>query len=488
MERYVSAVLVSLLAMVTFAACGSPDPVPTGPVEVDIPFITDDEGGVLIFHGVNLGSAKALPLHEPDITEWDVEHMALDWGFNLVRFLIFWDGVEPEPGMYDTDYFDRIEKYLDWFAAWDIHIMLDMHQDVYAAKFCCDGAPEWAIRDDGLPFTLQGQWFLNYFEPAVQRAFDNFWDYEGDHPDLQDHYADMWAAVAERFRDHPAVLGYDIMNEPHPGSDADPFEMLGTENPDGPSPGFDREKLGPFYQRVIDRIRQVDPDGWIFYEARYGAPGNGLPSYLPLLNDPRAGTPRIVYTPHLYSVNLEAAQAYDPETDKTIEAWEKHRKKEAEAQGCTIVLGEWGLHPDWPNALQFMDEVVTMTDRLMAGWTYWAYDPGGWSFLNPDRTERESVNQVVRTYPQRIAGVPVSFEYDPPTRVFRLEYTDHPDITGPTRIYVPEKRFYPEGWSLEVEGEEGTWSSEWDGTREIVSITIDKSSSNHVVVIRPKAP
>ncbi|MBL6976020.1 MAG: hypothetical protein ISR64_09840 [Deltaproteobacteria bacterium] len=48
-----------------------------GPVEIDIPFITDNDGGVLIFHGGNLGSAKALPLHEPDITEWDVEHMPL---------------------------------------------------------------------------------------------------------------------------------------------------------------------------------------------------------------------------------------------------------------------------------------------------------------------------------------------------------------------------------------------------------------------------
>lgn len=481
-------VLTGVITMVAacFAGCSGTDEGIVGPVEVDIPFITDDEGGVLIFHGVNLGSAKALPLHEPDITQWDAEHMALDWGFNMVRFLIFWDGVEPEPGVYDTDYFDRIEKYLDWFAAWDISIMLDMHQDVYAAKFCCDGAPDWAIRDDGLPFTLQGQWFLNYFEPAVQRAFDNFWNYEGEHSDLQDHYADMWAEVARRFKDHPAVVGYDIMNEPHPGSASDPFEMLGTENPDGPSPGFDQEKLGPFYQRVINRIRQVDPNGWIFYEARYGAPGNGLPSYLPVLDDPREGVPRIVYAPHLYSVSLEAAQAYNPETDKTIVNWEKHRKAEAAAQGCTMVLGEWGLDPEWPNALQFMAEVLAMADRLMAGWTYWAYEPGGWSFLNPDRTERESVNQVVRVYPRRIAGVPVSFGYDPDTRFFRLEFTDHPDITGPTRIYVPETRFYPDGFEVEVVGEDDTWSQQWDDGREILTITTIKTGGTHVVEIRAK--
>jgi endoglycosylceramidase len=51
----------------------------------------------------------------------------------------------------------------------------------------------------------------------VIRAFDNFWNYE-EHPELQDHYAAMWAHVAERFRDHPAVIGYDLMNEPWQGS------------------------------------------------------------------------------------------------------------------------------------------------------------------------------------------------------------------------------------------------------------------------------
>ena len=49
-------------------------------------------------------------------------------------------------------------------------------------------------------------------------AFDNFFDYEGEYPYLQDHFADAWAAVVTRFKDHPAVIGYDILNEPSPGS------------------------------------------------------------------------------------------------------------------------------------------------------------------------------------------------------------------------------------------------------------------------------
>lgn len=107
---------------------------------------------------------------------------------------------------------------LDWFANHGVHVILDMHQDVYAARFCCDGAPEWGIEDDGLPFEQNPVWALNCFAPAVQAAFDNFFEYPGEHSHLQDHFADAWAAVVPRFKDHPAVLGYDILNEPSPGS------------------------------------------------------------------------------------------------------------------------------------------------------------------------------------------------------------------------------------------------------------------------------
>lgn len=193
---------------------------------VGLPFITDGQGRVLILHGVNvMSSSKSDPLRMPNITEADALRMARDWGFNFVRFLIFWDAAEPAPGDFDEHYFDRIEERLDWFHRAGIAVVLDMHQDVYAQRFCCDGAPDWAIRDDGLPFHQRDLWAMNYFEPAVQRAFDNFWNYEGPHSDLQDHYADTWAAVAARFRDHPAVIGYDLMNEPHPGSAVDVLEL-----------------------------------------------------------------------------------------------------------------------------------------------------------------------------------------------------------------------------------------------------------------------
>lgn len=452
----------------------------------DQPFITDDRGRVLILHGMNvMSSAKSDPERMPSIDAEQVRRMARDWGFNFVRFLIFWDAAEPSPGEYDEAYFDRVEERLDWFADEGMFVVLDMHQDVYAARFCCDGAPEWAIRDDGIDFELQPRWFLNYFEPAVQRAFDNFWDAEGEHADLQEHYADLWATVAERFGGHPAVLGYDLMNEPSPGSMNDSIELFGTENPDGPHPEFDRTRLQPFYQRMIDRIREVDEERWIFFEPRYGAPGNGLPSYLGVLEDPRPGPQRLVYFPHFYSLIMEGTESYRPAIDPSVEGFVGHRREEAAAQGAPILIGEWGFHPDWENSRQAYRDVLDAADRLLAGWAYWSYDPGGWGIWLPDGSEQWNADELIRPYARRVAGIPQALGFDADTRVFFVEFADANGTTGPTEIYVPAARHYPDGWTVWVSDPEGSWEQEWDAELEILTITTPVSDVLHRIEIRP---
>lgn len=461
---------------------------PSGVFE-DPRFITDDQGRVLILHGMNfMGSAKSPPFL-PTVDYEVADVMPLDWGFNHVRYLIIWEGVEPEPGVYDEDYLDQVEEWLDYFHSLDMLVYLDMHQDLWARIYGGDGAPDWAIRHDDQPFTGQSMWFMNYFQPAVQRCFDNFWAYDdGDHADLQDHYAAMWAHVADRFNDHPAVIGYDLMNEPHPGTDMDVTELLGDANPSGTHPSFDRDKFHPFYQRVISAIRAVDPDTRIFFEPRYGAPGNGTPSYLPVIEDPRDGPARIVYAPHLYSVQTEGAEHYDPDSDHVITDWERERTAELETQAMPLIIGEWGLGASWVNADLFSFDVLEMADRMLAGWSYWVFDNGSWSFLEgpwDDLQESENANWVVRVYPRRIAGVPTMFAYDRVERTFRLEFEDRDGITGPTEIYIPAARFFPDGWELTVSDEDDTWSSEWDAEHELLFVTTPATDDTHIIEVRP---
>ena len=83
-----------------------------------------------------------------------------------------------------------------------------------------NGFPEWATLTDGLPNPNDP--FPTYYltNPAMQRAFDNFW-LNKPGPDgvpLQTHYAEAVRSVAAAVHDEDYVLGYDTFNEPWPGS------------------------------------------------------------------------------------------------------------------------------------------------------------------------------------------------------------------------------------------------------------------------------
>ena len=91
---------------------------------------------------------------------------------------------------------------------------------------------------------------------------------------------------------------------------------------------------------------------------------------------------------------------------------------------------------------------------------------------------------LVRTYPRAVAGTPTSFEYAPDTRVFFVEFEDRDGVSGPTELYIPAARHYPEGWELSVSAPDGSWSQAWDAEREVLSVTID-AEGPHRIEVRP---
>ena len=438
------------------------------PVFADPLWVTDPRGRVLILRGVNVDlGAKSGQV--PAVTAADARRIGHDWGFNFVRLLMTWEAVMPQAGVVDHAYLDALAGKVDLLWAEGVHVMLDMHQDVWARRFCCDGAPEWAIRDDGQPFTLQPLWFANYFQPAVKRCFDNFWAGDaGAHADLQQQFRAAWVAVATRFRDHPGVIGYDLFNEPSPGSKTDVGELLGRPNVSGPDPGFDRDELFPLYQRVLEDLRTVDADHWVFVEPRYGAPGNGLPSYHDAMHDPRPGAARVVYAPHLYSLAYERDQKYDPARETAVAAWEAARNIELIRAPMALILGEWGFDWTFPGAELYGRAVLDMADRMRAGWAYWSYAPGTWGLWNDDGTERlPAADAIVRPYPRAVPGVPTSFGFDADTHVFRLTFERRPGATGATEIYLAAARQYPSGFDVALPP---GYVQAWDAAREVLSV------------------
>ncbi|MFN7955999.1 MAG: hypothetical protein U0610_30075 [bacterium] len=59
--------------------------------------------------------------------------------------------------------------------------------------------------------------------------------------------------------------------------------------------------------------------------------------------------------------------------------------------------------------------------------------------------------------------------------------------SGTTEIYVPESRLYPDGWDLIMSDTEGSWSSRWDATREVLSLTTPQTRASHVVRVARRA-
>ncbi|PFG96728.1 endoglycosylceramidase [Saccharopolyspora erythraea NRRL 2338] len=342
------------------------------------PPLTDLDGTPLVPRGLNNGhSAK----ESADAMAWtgpgDIAAEADRIGSNSTRLLVFWSRLEPRPGHYDEHYLDAVAQRVAWYERAGMRVVLDMHQDMWgpavAGSSPNNGAPAWATHFDGLPATVQDPWPLTYLQPGVTRAFDHFWGTTGRHPELREHFTAAWRHLAQRFAGSPAVLGYDLFNEPWGGS--------------VPWPLFERDLLGPLYQRLITEIRTVDQQHWIFVEPQALGVNQGLPSALPALHDPRTGAPRIAYAPHFYPTLLGAGQTYTGATKalvrNTMRWWFDANAATARRLGAPMVVGEFGLDATKPGALEFVDDVLTEASRRGAGWWYWSNDPGGWGPYAP---------------------------------------------------------------------------------------------------------
>jgi endoglycosylceramidase len=192
-------------------------------------------------------------------------------GFDVVRLVLNWSQLEPTPGTYSATYLARVAQVVGWARQQGISVILDMHQDQYSryilpadtksAPAGCtpsggsDGAPAWAVQTDGKAgCALYG---IDELNPAESQAFYNFWHNapvatptkNAPGAGLQDHYIGALAALAHRFENDPAVLGYELMNEPQPGSNG----SLPAGN------GYDAssQELYPFYTRAIEALTGV---------------------------------------------------------------------------------------------------------------------------------------------------------------------------------------------------------------------------------------
>jgi len=149
-------------------------------------------------------------------TEADAEYIH-SLGLNLVRIPINYHLFEDDmnPGVIKEEAFKYLDNVIALCAKHQIYTIIDLH---------------------ALPGCQNQHW---HSDNPTQKAF--FWVYK----DFQDRALHLWEVIAEHYKDQPWIAGYDLINEP-----ADPTG----------------EKVIPYYKRLYDAIKKVDPNHIMFIE------------------------------------------------------------------------------------------------------------------------------------------------------------------------------------------------------------------------------
>jgi len=96
-----------------------------------------------------------------------------------------------------------------------------------------------------------------------------------------------------------------------------------------------------------------------------------------------------------------------------------------------VLIGEWGAFYSQPDTLNAAQIVVKQLERCLFSDTYWSYT---------GKNEIEGTpyfRMLARPYPSNISGELVSYGSDLESLTLVCSWGESPDISAPTRIYLP---------------------------------------------------
>jgi endoglycosylceramidase len=430
----------ALALLVAFLAAAVPAQA-ADPLRVKGGRLVDDRGRTVVLHGVNVVFKR--PPYLPHGTAERTSFTARDarrlrsWGFNTVRLGMSWKGLMPTPGVVDRAYVARLLAITRLLDREGLYYLLDMHQDLWSERFEGNGAPDWATKDDGIPFSSLGGFPLNYASQAVGRSFTNFYE---NRDGIRDQYRRAWEAVARAVRGKPYALGFDLMNEPSCELQVDPPCHIPPF-----AEAYSRWLL-PFYDDLIPALRRADPTHPSFYEE--GVTVNfGYPMLIGRAPLPAWRHRGAVLSHHVYcSTAFRAVPCSQQEPDAFREA-----RESAGRNGVAPLLTEFGA----TNDVSILRRIVNLADRNREGWQYWQYktydDPTTQSSSEPGGADAESIvsqagrvkpaklRVLGRAFPSRIAGSGATWSYDDRTGRFRMSWSASP--RSDTIVEIPRFRF-----------------------------------------------
>jgi endoglycosylceramidase len=397
--------------------------------------IVDGAGRTVHLRGVNAGGRSKFAPYAPfdfpdggyDAALAEYLDRADTWGINVLRVPFSWQALEPVEGQIDEAYLGRLDALID--GAWQrgMWTILDFHQDLYAEPFCGDGFPSWTLVEPGPPQHDCADWHTRYDSAEVQAAFDALWT---DSSGVRTKFFAMWQRMIERYRDHAGVIGYEPINEPHPGSAS--------------ASDWGASVLTPFYQDMATLIATADPGALVFLDTT-------------ALDGVRGGTSlekppgdNLVLAPHSYDPLALFGDVVSPEVELRLSPWAEL----GASWDMPVLIGEMGIRAAHPDAAVHLRRHLDAMEALGLHGTWWEYSQSAdiWnreelSLVDADGVETEMVRELARPYLRALAGTVVAFTAAAPDQL-ALHYT--PAGTAPTEIALHQ--YQTEGFAVGARG------------------------------------
>lgn len=376
------------------------------------PYLLDEQGRITIYHGITVSrSAK----NAEDFLPWQKKEdfaRLNEWGINLVRYLIFWEAIEPTSGTYNNKYMQDTLVRLKWLEELGIDVLLCIHQDLYHRKFGGSGFPDWAVHDGGYSFTPVSPPYKNYFTKPVMSCFDYFWRSEV----LKNSYVDMVKYLLSNVDKLPHLIGLEIFDEPWPHIGA----------------GFEQTILTDFYKR-IEKMKISNN----FKTALYFQPMLIASVVIPTALQFQPST-FAVYAVRYYDPFYENETSTYGRTNKWVmNTTISQRVRESRRWGIPMLITDFGVRLNLMQAVNFLDDWFSLMNLYHLGWIYDSYDrdtDNPYGILDSEGNTKTMLSKLIQTYPQKIAGKNPTWYTK--GNIFKLTYEPDGNV-APTVIFIP---------------------------------------------------
>jgi hypothetical protein len=322
--------------------------------------------------------------------------------------IAFWDTPQRGSNCFnekppDAEYFRALRGYgATWvrltFSKWKsargrdfLFGNLDRYQaldpeDLATLRMVLDHAHTAGLKVVVVPLSLPGARWIQMNDNVFDDRLWSDWQY-------WDQSAAAWRDLAAALADHPAIVAYNLVNEPVPERKGGLAEH---SPPDIMRSWYEKARGTPrdlprFYAKLIDAVRESDRRTPIMLDAGYYAAAEGL-SYWD--GAPHADA-RLLYAFHMYvpwvatsSSNLKRAEPYrypgvvpfvGRETRWDAERVAAHLQQPfdwARAHGVPssrLVAGEFGCMRRWPDCPRYLDDVLTVLEKHRAHWAFYSF-------------------------------------------------------------------------------------------------------------------